>query len=100
VAQLYPQAPGTHFSRLLRHAWFTVGLFLFPGHHAGKCGSLAARIRVYATQVSCPLKIYLCCNFDIHAPIHANLSPKIYTTESDHVEARYTSGIWELSHAK
>jgi hypothetical protein len=30
VAQLYPQAPGTHFSRLLRHAWVTVGLFLFP----------------------------------------------------------------------
>jgi hypothetical protein len=24
---------GTHFSRLLRHAWNTVGLFLFPGHH-------------------------------------------------------------------
>jgi hypothetical protein len=34
VAQLYPQAPGTHFSRLLRHAWLTVGL-LFPGHHMG-----------------------------------------------------------------
>jgi hypothetical protein len=26
----------THFSRLLRHAWVTVGLFLFPGHHTGK----------------------------------------------------------------
>jgi hypothetical protein len=25
----------THFSRLLRHAWVTVGLFLFPGHHMG-----------------------------------------------------------------
>jgi hypothetical protein len=36
VAQLYPQARGTHFSRLLRHAWVTVGLFLFPGHHTGK----------------------------------------------------------------
>jgi hypothetical protein len=35
VAQLYPQAPGTHFSRLLQHAWVTVGLFLFPGHHTG-----------------------------------------------------------------
>jgi hypothetical protein len=33
VAQLYSQAPGTNFSRLLRHAWVTVGLFLFPGHH-------------------------------------------------------------------
>jgi hypothetical protein len=35
VAQLYPQAPDTHFSRLLRHAWVSVGLFLFPGHHTG-----------------------------------------------------------------
>jgi hypothetical protein len=26
----------THFIRLLRHAWVTVGLFLFPGHHTGK----------------------------------------------------------------
>jgi hypothetical protein len=24
---------GPHFSQLLRHAWVTVGLFLFPGHH-------------------------------------------------------------------
>jgi hypothetical protein len=35
VAQLYPQAPGTHFSSLLRHAWTMLGLFLFPGHPAG-----------------------------------------------------------------
>jgi hypothetical protein len=25
----------TYFSRLLRHACVTVGLFLFPGHHTG-----------------------------------------------------------------
>jgi hypothetical protein len=25
----------THFSHLLRHAWVTVGLFLFPAHHTG-----------------------------------------------------------------
>jgi hypothetical protein len=24
----------THFSHLLRYAWVTVGLFLFPGHHS------------------------------------------------------------------
>jgi hypothetical protein len=30
----------THFSRLLRHAWVTVGLFLFPGHHTGKASRL------------------------------------------------------------
>jgi hypothetical protein len=35
VAQLYPQAQGTHFSRLSRHAWVTVGLFFNPGHHTG-----------------------------------------------------------------
>jgi hypothetical protein len=28
----------SHFSRLLRHAWVTVGLFLFPGHHTGVTG--------------------------------------------------------------
>jgi hypothetical protein len=35
VAQLYPQALGTHFSRLLQHAWVTVGLFFNPSHHKG-----------------------------------------------------------------
>jgi hypothetical protein len=35
VAQLYPQALGTHFSRLIRHAWVTVGLFSNPSHHTG-----------------------------------------------------------------
>jgi hypothetical protein len=31
-----PQRQGGYpFSRLLRHAWVTVGLFLFPGHHTG-----------------------------------------------------------------
>jgi hypothetical protein len=35
VAQLYPQALGTYFSRLLQHAWVTVGLFFNPGHHTG-----------------------------------------------------------------
>jgi hypothetical protein len=32
---IYPQTLGTHFSRLLRHAWVTVGLFFNPGHHTG-----------------------------------------------------------------
>jgi hypothetical protein len=36
VAQLYPQALDTHFSRLLRHAWVTVGLLFNPGHHTGR----------------------------------------------------------------
>jgi hypothetical protein len=29
----------THFSRLLRQAWVTVGLFLIPGHHTGQVAS-------------------------------------------------------------
>jgi hypothetical protein len=33
VTQLYSQALGTHFSRLLRHAWATLELFLSFGHH-------------------------------------------------------------------
>jgi hypothetical protein len=36
VAQLYPQALGTHFGRLLRPAWAAVGLFFSPGHHTGR----------------------------------------------------------------
>jgi hypothetical protein len=35
VAQLYPQALDTHFSRLLRHARVTVGLLFNLGHHTG-----------------------------------------------------------------
>jgi hypothetical protein len=35
VTQLYPQTLGTHFSRLLRYAWVTVGLFFNPKHHTG-----------------------------------------------------------------
>jgi hypothetical protein len=32
-----PQRQGGYpFSCLLRHAWVTVGLFLFPGHHTGR----------------------------------------------------------------
>jgi hypothetical protein len=38
VTQLYPKALGTHFSRLLRHAWVIVGLFFNPGHHTGYDG--------------------------------------------------------------
>jgi hypothetical protein len=50
VAQLYPQALGTHFSRLLRHAWVTVGLFFNPGHHTGSscvCVSINPVISYY-----------------------------------------------------
>jgi hypothetical protein len=62
VVQLYPHAPDTHFSRLLRHAWVTVGLYLFPGHHTGKvfwciiinilCKLLASHIYMCVTNWS------------------------------------------------
>ena len=35
VAQLYLQTLGTQFSRFLRRAWATVGLFFNPSHHTG-----------------------------------------------------------------
>jgi hypothetical protein len=44
VAQLYPQALGTHFSRLLRHEWIAVGLFFNPGHHTGFISSQSTQI--------------------------------------------------------
>jgi hypothetical protein len=40
-----PQALGTHFSRLLRHAWVTVGLFFNPGHHTGDKRKLQCGIK-------------------------------------------------------
>jgi hypothetical protein len=33
MTQLYPQALSTHFNRLLRHAWATLGILLFSAHH-------------------------------------------------------------------
>jgi hypothetical protein len=39
VAQLYPQALGTHFGRLLRPAWAAVGLFFSPVTTRGRCFS-------------------------------------------------------------
>jgi len=47
VAQLYPQAPSTHFSRLLRHAWATVGLFFSTVTTRG--GALLGKIYLRCT---------------------------------------------------
>jgi hypothetical protein len=44
VAQLNPQASSTHFSRLLRHAWATVGLFFSPVTKRGE-------IKIYETII-------------------------------------------------
>jgi hypothetical protein len=45
VTQLYPQALGTHFSRLLRHELVTVGLFFNPGHHTRSSSYLLTKDR-------------------------------------------------------
>jgi hypothetical protein len=41
----------THFSRLLRHAWVTVGLFLFSGHHRGNRSSSAHTLEETETKL-------------------------------------------------
>jgi hypothetical protein len=41
----------TYFSRLLRHAWVTVGLFLFPRHHKWKTGQLVDEIMIVIHQL-------------------------------------------------
>jgi hypothetical protein len=61
VAQLYHQALGTNFSRLLWHAWVTVGLFFNPGHYAGKKPIIAIDIVVYVIM------------FHLHAKLHGNI---------------------------
>jgi hypothetical protein len=76
VAQLYPQALGTHFSRLLRHAWLTVGLFLNPGHHTGIIVTYLLHIRlirIQRTRIICIpssihvyLPAYICLYLSIH----------------------------------
>jgi hypothetical protein len=51
---------GTHFSRLLRHAWVTVGLFLFPGHHTGKECQLPHHIYIYIYVCVCVCVCVVC----------------------------------------
>jgi hypothetical protein len=46
----------THFSRLLRHAWVTVGLFLFLGHYTRKQTITAYRIFTGKPKSEVPLK--------------------------------------------
>jgi hypothetical protein len=49
---IYPRGRvATHFSRLLRHAWVTVGLFLFPGHHTGKIPPLEANNQADSKEI-------------------------------------------------
>jgi len=61
VAQLYPQAPSTHFSRLLRHAWATVGLFFSRSPHGVKTK--------YSIQLI-KTKLYICHRYRSRLLIH------------------------------
>jgi hypothetical protein len=64
-----PQALGTHFSRLLRHEWVTVGLFFNPGHHMGyKFNSLYFILRLYVPKRASlqQRKIYWMKSANIH----------------------------------
>jgi len=51
VAQLYSQAPSTHFSRLLRHAWATVGLFFSPVATRGFIDHKALNINLFSVRL-------------------------------------------------
>jgi hypothetical protein len=44
-----PQTLGTHFSRLLRHAWATLGLFLSSTHHTETLTKISLINRVYSS---------------------------------------------------
>jgi hypothetical protein len=66
MAQLYPQALGTHFCRLLRNAWVTVRLLFNPGHHMGplRVCITTGKIRVISGgrggyEFSAPCPVYL-----------------------------------------
>jgi hypothetical protein len=59
----------SHFSRLLRHAWVTVGLFFFPGHHTGDTGLLC--IILFYTPV---------IGFGEEPPNHGSFVLKVFTT--------------------
>jgi hypothetical protein len=65
VAQLYPQTLGTHFSRLLRHAWVTVGLFFNPGHHTGLVSNYIDIILSSTVSVVKYRKVTMCWKFSL-----------------------------------
>jgi hypothetical protein len=68
----------THFSRLLRHVWVTVGQFLFPGHHTGN--NLLPRRLNFIFSI-CRRKPCWCALLpqDIQQPV---LSRNVYYSES------------------
>jgi hypothetical protein len=76
VVPLCPQALGTHFSRLLRHAWVTVELFFNPGHHTGlHLNSVKTNLRVWTQTV------FLC-------------SHQRSVTYTDHQPRHYLAGVY------
>jgi hypothetical protein len=81
--QLYPQALGTHFSRLLRHAWVTVGLFVNPGYHTRSLTGYTIEYRtryVPANETARKLNVFVCTVFLLVLfTLSSYLSPLAYT---------------------
>jgi hypothetical protein len=87
VAQLHLQALGTHFSRLLRHAWVTVGLFFNPSFKTTKqvilseiSGSRGSEYKLYSL-LECELHVILkCSENEVSSHFHSLLINFIHST--------------------
>jgi hypothetical protein len=91
VAQLYPQALGTHFSRLLRHAWVTVGLFFNPGHHTGIIFLQGNWIHI----------VCICMHGGtIHSPANRNKSGVILIKSTSACDEFLAVSVWECQPKK
>jgi hypothetical protein len=69
----------TQFSRLLRHAWVTVRLFLFPSHHTGN---------IFHTHINELIKLLFCLDINFNSMFKRN-------TYTDHM-VRYTQRLTRL----
>jgi hypothetical protein len=82
-----PQALGTHFSRLLRHAWVTVGLFFNPSFKTTKkvilseiSGSHGSKYKLYSL-LECKLQVILkCSENEVSSHFHSLLINFIHST--------------------
>jgi hypothetical protein len=86
----------THFSRLLRHAWVTVGLFLFPGHHMGSPARFTPRERGPGTHwIGGLVSTRVCLNTlpGLESPFIQPVA-QFYTTELSRLQLDLATGIW------
>jgi surface polysaccharide O-acyltransferase-like enzyme len=90
VTQLYPQAPGTHFSRLLRHPW--VGnrqVYSFIVFTEAKSGGRAIFWKMEAVQYS-PLK----CWYRTSVLGVTTQKPQLETPEKTNRVLRVPYSVW------